>query len=295
MCTPSVDTSRAPVGIIGLGLLGTALAERLIQAQYPVVVHNRSRSKADPLLAMGATWSDNPLAQCQCVVICLYTSEVVEQVLNQLSDGYQPGQFLIDTTTGNPEHSAALGARLAEQNINYLEAPIAASSEQTRQGKALSFVAGSKEAYSACESVIRCLAPKSFYVGTWGNAAKIKLVNNLVLGLNRLALAEGLVFAKAIGLDASTTLAMLQQSNSYSSVMDVKGEKMVHGDFSTQAKLSQHRKDVGLILQQADRHGIALPVSALHHELLGQAESAGLGEADNCAIIQTIEKTRPAN
>lgn len=284
------NANRQNVGVIGLGLLGTALAERLLQAGFSVQVYNRTKSKADPLITLGASWSDNPLADCAQVVICLYTTEVVEEVLAQMQGDLRAGLQIIDTTTGDPDQTAALGARLAEQGIEYLEAPIAASSEQTRQGQALSFVAGAEQTYEACRPIIQCLAPRSFYVGPWGNAAKIKLVNNLVLGLNRLALAEGLVFAKSIGLDPAVTLTMLQESNSRSAVMDNKGEKMVRADFTPQAKLTQHKKDVRLILREAKRHGIALPVSALHHQLLGQAELLGLGDADNSAIIQAIEE-----
>ena len=97
----------------------------------------------------------------------------------------------------------------------------------------------------------------------------MKLVNNLVLGLNRVALAEGLVFAKAIGLDPARTLDVLKEGNSYSGVMDTKGRKMIDGDFSLQAKLSQHAKDVRIILEEARRGGVSLPLSELHLELLG--------------------------
>ena len=90
------------VGMIGLGLMGTAFTERLLESGYSVCVHNRTREKADPLVALGARWSDNPLAVCQRVIISLYTTDTVETVLEQLADGLRPGQVLIDTTTGNP-------------------------------------------------------------------------------------------------------------------------------------------------------------------------------------------------
>ena len=117
----------------------------------------------------------------------------------------------------------------------------------------------------------------------------MKLVNNLVLGLNRVALAEGLVFAKAIGIDMAQVLAVLKQGNAYSVAMDVKGQKMVEEDFTTQAKLSQHIKDVRLILEEAAAAGKNLPASKLHLELLQRAEAAGYGEMDNCVIIKAIE------
>lgn len=281
--------SRQPVGVIGLGYLGTALAERLLGAEYPVVVYNRTREKADPLLARGAEWSDNPLTVCQRVVICLYTTDVVEDVLRQMESGIRSGQILLDTTTGDPTQTAALGAKLAKRGVHYLESPIAASSEQTRKGEALAIVGGPKHAFDDCRDLFDCLAAKSFLVGPWGCAAKTKLVNNLVLGLTRAALAEGLVFAKAIGLETSKTLDVLKQGNCYSVVMDVKGKKMLEGDYSVEAKLSQHKKDVRLILEEGRAAGKALPLSDFHYSLLEKAEAAGLGELDNSAILRAIE------
>ena len=285
-----LESSDRPIGVIGLGLLGTALAERLLGAGYPVSVYNRTRKKADPLVEMGAQWSDNPLADCDRVVISLYTSKIVEQVLHELQPGLHAGQILLDTTTGNPSETTALGNWLTGQKVAYLETPIAASSEQTRQGEAVAIVAGPREAYQQCDDLLAAMAAKSYHVGPWGNATRMKLVNNLVLGLNRVALAEGLIFARAIGIDMAQALAVLKEGNAYSVAMDVKGQKMVEEDFTTQAKLSQHIKDVRLILAEAAAAGTSLPASTLHLQLLERAEAAGYGEMDNCAIIKAIEQ-----
>ena len=139
---PAPPTAAESVGVIGLGLLGTALAERLLAAGYPTRVYNRTREKAAPLEAAGARWSDNPLAECRRVVISLYTTEVVEQVLADLDAESHPGVLLIDTTTGDPVVTPALGQRLAEHGVDYLEVPISGSSEQTRRGEATALVAG---------------------------------------------------------------------------------------------------------------------------------------------------------
>ena len=117
-------STQQPIGVIGTGLFGTALAERLLADGYPVLVHNRTRSKADPLLVRGAHWSDNPLLDCQRVIFSLFTTEQVGQVLEQMNSGLQPGQILLDTSTSDPLHTAALGNRLAKRGIEYLEAPI---------------------------------------------------------------------------------------------------------------------------------------------------------------------------
>jgi 3-hydroxyisobutyrate dehydrogenase-like beta-hydroxyacid dehydrogenase len=170
-----------------------------------------------------------------------------------------------------------------------LEAPFSGSSEQTRNRQATAFVAGAPDPFKDCHDLWACLAAKTFYVGGWGNAAKMKLVTNLVLGLNRLALAEGLVFADAAGIAMEDALQALLNSPAYSRTMDAKGPKMVQGDFEPQARLSQHIKDVRLMLEEADRGGVSLPFSEVHLDLLERAEAAGLGELDNSAIIRVIQ------
>ncbi len=282
------------IGVIGLGLMGTALTERLVQHGYRVVVWNRTREKAAPLLAQGAEWSHNPLATCQRVIISLYTTDVVEAVLAELNAGLHDGQILLDTTTGEPRQTAALGARLAIRGVRYLDAPISGSSEQTRRGEATVIVGGDHEPFEACADLWRVMGAKVFHVGPCGSAARMKLISNLVLGLNRAALAEGLAFAEALGVSPAAALEVMAGSNAYSRAMDVKGRKMVERDFTVQARLSQHLKDVRLMLDAATGAGVSLPLTETHRRLMEQAEAAGLGEQDNSAVILVLRKLQRA-
>lgn len=278
------------VGMVGLGLMGAALTGRLLEHGYQVLVWNRTREKAAPFIARGAEWSDNPLAECGRVIISLYTSEVVVAVLEQMRDGLRAGQILLDTTTGEPGQTAALGVRLAAHGVRYLDAPVSGSSEQTRRGEATIIVGGDREAFEACHDLWPVLGRRVFHVGPCGSAAKMKLVSNLVLGLNRAALAEGLAYAEALGIAPKAALEVLAGSMAYSRVMDVKGKKMIEGDFAVQARLSQHLKDVNLILESAAVAGLDLPLTGTHRRLLEQAEALGLGAMDNSAIINVIRK-----
>lgn len=281
--------------MIGLGLMGTALTERLLEYGYRVAVWNRTREKADSLLTRGAQWSDNPLAQCERVIISLYTTEVVEAVLAELDAGLHAGQIILDTTTGEPEQTAALGARLATRGVQYLDAPISGSSEQTRRGEATVIVGGDRPAFEACADLWRVMGANTFHVGACGSAAKMKLITNLVLGLNRAALAEGLAFAEAIGVAPAAALEVMAGSNAYSKAIDVKGRKLVERDFTVQARLSQHLKDVRLMLQAAGAVGMELPLTDTHRRLMEQAEAAGLGELDNSAIIEVLRNSEKAS
>ncbi len=281
------------VGVIGLGLMGMAIVDRLLEHQYVPYVWNRTREKAKPLLDRGALWSDNPIADTDRVIVSLYSSEVVNVVLQRLTSSLRHGQIVIDTTTGDPEQSVILAQRLAKSGASYLDAPISGSSEQTRRGEAAVIVSGQQQAFDACRDLWPILGKNVFYVGASGNAAKMKLVSNLVLGLNRAALAEGLVFAESLGLDPTSALEVLRGSAAYSRQMDTKGRKMIDSEFSVQARLSQHLKDVRLMLDAASTSGLNLSLAETHRQLLERAESLGLGELDNSAIIEAIR--RPAS
>lgn len=273
--------------------MGTALAERLLGHGYHVVVWNRTREKAKPLVERGAEWSNNPLTLCPRSIVSLYTTDVVEAVLGQLDSGLRPGQILIDTTTGEPHRTAALGARLAARGVHYLDAPISGSSEQTRKGEATVMVGGERSTFDRCTDLWGVMGARVFHVGPCGSAAQMKLITNLVLGLNRAALAEGLVFAEALGVSPAAALEVMVGSNAYSKAMDVKGRKLVERDFTVQAKLSQHLKDVRLMLQAAAAAGMELPLADTHRRLLERAEAEGLGELDNSAIIEVLRKPSP--
>ena len=280
---------RKQIGLIGTGLFGTGIADRLLASGYSVSVFNRTREKADPLLARGAKWSDQPLSECDRVIFCLFSTEQVAQVIDGAQAHLRPGQIIFDTSTSDPRQAVDLGNRLAQQNVHYLEAPFSGSSEQARNGQTTAMVAGLKAVFDDCCDLWECLAASTFYLGGWGNAAKMKLASNLVLGLNRAALAEGLAFAEAAGLTKQTVLDVLLNSPAYSRVMDAKGSKMVEGDFAPQARLSQHLKDVRLMLEEATRNGLSLPLSTTHQKLLEQAEALALGDLDNSAIIRALQ------
>lgn len=149
-------------------------------------------------------------------------------------------------------------------------------------------VGGPTTAFNGCQELFAAFAARTIRTGITGSAARMKLVTNLVLGLNRAALAEGLVFARALKLDDKQTLEILRASMAYSRIMDAKGKKMLRADFKPQARLSQHLKDVRLMLAAAAKAHIKLPLSETHRKILTKAEALGLGQLDNSAIIRVI-------
>lgn len=213
---------------------------------------------------------------------------MVLEVLRPWLSSIVPGTVVVDTTTSSPEHSQQIGELCRANGATYLDAPVSGSSEQTLYGKATVMVSGPEDAFHRCGELWPLMGQHVFYVGRTGNASRMKLVSNLVLGLNRAALAEGLVLADALGIPQSTALEVLKGSAAYSRQMDTKGEKMIQRDYSAQARLSQHLKDVWLMLESGRSTQTVLPLTAVHEQLLQTAQSLGFGDSDNSAVIEAI-------
>jgi 3-hydroxyisobutyrate dehydrogenase-like beta-hydroxyacid dehydrogenase len=280
----------ADVGLIGIGLVGRALAERFVKGGLSVIGYDRRPECTETLVAVGGTAAESSRAvvpAAPIVVLSLPDSDAVDEVIREVAADL-PGRTVIDTTTGDPDRTSALGAGLKTAGIDYVDATIAGSSRQVRDGEVIVMAGGEREAVLRCERLFRLFASRWFHVGPWGSGARMKLVVNLVLGLNRVALAEGLSFARACAIDPKVALAVLQAGPAFSRAMDTKGHKMIAGDFAPEARLSQHHKDVRLILEAGTRAGIELPLSRVHEQLLTAAEGLGLGDADNSAIIQAF-------
>lgn len=286
------DPERESIGLIGLGLMGSAMGERLLAHGFPVLGFDIDPGCLAAFVTRGgraATSVIELITSCRRLILSLPDSEVVRMVLDELEPHLRPGQVILDTTTGCPEAAAAVGRRLAGHRAAYVEATISGNSSQVRRGEVLVMTSGTAEAAALCNDLLVCFASKVHHVGVWGSAAKLKLVSNLVLGLNRAVLAEGLAFAGKLHLDLEQTLVVLRDSMAYSRVMDTKGDKMIAGDFEPQARLSQHLKDVRLIQSAAELSHARIPLTEVHAQLLQQAESKGLGPLDNCAIIRVFE------
>ncbi len=281
-----------PLGLVGIGLLGTALAERFLAGGHAVVGFDAREERRQALTEMGGEAANSPdeiAACCRRIVLALPDAGVVAAVLGEMGDRLTPRTTLLDTTTGDPEQTARTGTALAAKGITYLDACVLGSSEQARAGDVVVMAGGDAEAIRHNADLLSCFARQWFHVGPHGAGARMKLVVNLVLGLNRAVLAEGLAFARTCGLDARAALDVLRAGAAYSRVMDTKGEKMLRRDFAPQARLAQHLKDVRLILEQARRTGAKVPLSEAHRALLERAVELGAGDEDNSAVARAYD------
>jgi 3-hydroxyisobutyrate dehydrogenase-like beta-hydroxyacid dehydrogenase len=288
--------SRERIGLIGVGLLGSALAERLVQGGFHVLGTDLVPERRDGLLRLGAdiaAGACDVFAACDRVVLSLPTSDEVAAVLAGASQALRSGATVIDTTTGSPEATEAAGRRLAAQGVAYLDAKVSGSSTQARRGEAVLMVGGDAGAFAASKDLFDALGAATYHVGPVGAGARMKLATNVVLGLNRAALAEGLAFARSLGLDPAQTLEVIRAGAASSRVAETKGPRMVSRDFAPEARLSQHLKDVRLILAEARRAGALTPLSRVQLRLLEAAVAAGHGDADNSAVICAFDPPAP--
>ncbi len=280
------------IGLVGVGLLGTALAERFQAAGYTVFGYDLDPVARDRLKALGGRLvrsAKDVAIECTRIVLSLPNADVAEQVIQEMLPVASSATIIIDTTTGMPDKMVKMAEMVSAQNIGYLDATVGGSSEQARKGEVIVIAGGEEKAFQECEEIFQCFARETFHVGPSGSGAKIKLAVNLVLGLNRAVLAEGLKFAESCGLNSEEVLKVLRASPAYSLVMDTKGDKMLQDEFQPEAKLSQHLKDVQLILTMGSKHGAKLPLTTLHKRILKKAEANGFGEHDNSAVIKAYD------
>lgn len=289
------------VGLIGIGLMGTALARRLLCAGFEVVGFDVDPDRRAALEALGGQ-SAGSLAEvgrrCRRVFVAVLTIDQVEEVIEG-EDGLlavppeEPGRRVaLCVATSSPARVAALAGRAAEQGVALLDAPVSGTSAQVARGDGVGLIAGDEAAAEDAADLLDAVYPRRFFLGAAGDASKAKLAINLVLGLNRAALAEGLVFAERLGLDPRAFLEVARGSAAYSQIMDVKGEKMVRSDYAPQGKIAQNLKDVEIMLGEARHLGQELPLAHVLADLLYACVDHGEGERDNCAVIEEIRRRR---
>jgi 3-hydroxyisobutyrate dehydrogenase-like beta-hydroxyacid dehydrogenase len=289
---------NAPVGIIGLGLMGTALSERLIEAGIAVIGFDIDCARSEKLKAVGgmAAASLQELAgRCQIIVIAVYSGEQVEALFGDLESGAGEARpIVVCTTTCAPDEILRLAQWAAAANFPFVEAPISGTSAELRDGTATALLAGDAGTVEAVSAILDVLCPHRMHVGAIGDASRTKLAINLILQNNRAALAEGIAFAECLGLDGRAFLAAARESAAYSRVMDAKGEKMLTRDFRPQSHISQTLKDAELILQEAGRRGLHLPLTSVQAGLLREAVALEGPDSDSAAVIEAIRQAGTA-
>lgn len=287
---------NAPVAIIGLGLMGEVYAQRLIDANIPVSGFDIDPARRARLAEIGGrpaeSIADAAKPACRIIVAVFNTEQVEDVVENHLLPalGDDSDKIVLCMSTCDPDRVAALAKRVTARGIRYLDVPVSGTSDQVRRGDGVALIGGDIAIADEVKDVLNALFVRGFHIGNVGDGGRAKLAVNLILGLNRLALAEGLVFAERLGLDPAAFLEVARGSASYSQVMDTKGPKMVRGDFSPEGRVKQTLKDARLMLDQAAARGQKLSMLEVNADVLEACVRAGEAELDNSAVIKEVRR-----
>jgi 2-hydroxy-3-oxopropionate reductase len=287
---------RNRVGFVGLGLMGHGMVKNLLAAGFPLIGYDIDPAKVDAIVKLGGIRAETPEQippQVDVIILSLPDSPTVNEVAHKslnLFEARRPGLVLIDTTTADPILSEALASRLRERDIEMLDATLSGTSKMCAEREITIMVGGREKVFRECERIFSAIGKEVFYIGQNGQGALAKLIVNLVLGLNRMVLAEGLSLAKKAGMDQRRLLEILKKSAAYSKAMDMKGSRMVDKEFlPPEGKLAFHLKDVRLILELGERLNFPLPLSSLHARALASEVAKGRGDWDNADIISFYE------
>lgn len=287
------------IGVIGAGLLGTACMQRLIGAGIEVLAYDVDAAKRAAAEKLGAT-SAGSIAEvakaCSTLVLAVFNTDQVEEVVEGrggIAESTAGGEsrVVICMSTCDPDRLAAVAGRAGSRNVRLLEVPLSGTSRQVAEGAGVGLVGGDRAVMDGVATVLDAICPRRYYIGAVGNGSCAKLAVNLILGLNRGAMAEGLAFAARLGLDPVEFLEVAKGSAAYSQVMDVKGSMMARREYAKpQSRVDQSLKDFKLMIAQARAAGQTLPFAQVYADLLEDCMKNGEAEVDNAAILEAIRR-----
>jgi len=289
------------IGFIGIGLMGSQMSWRILEAKYPLTVWNRKKEKAGALLSAGAKWADSPkaVAQASDVVITMVTdSAASEEVIcgkNGVLEGAHPGLVLIDMGSIAPEMSRSIAERARAKGIAMLDAPVTGNPKVASEGKLGIMVGGAKETFDACLPIFEKMGIKILHVGGNGKGTTLKLINNLIMGVALEAVAEALVLAAKAGIDPQRVMEITSVGGARTGAMETRGPRMIQHDFTPHFSINNMHKDLSSALKLGEEVGVSLPATSIAREILRAAKSQGKGDLDSCSVITILEALANTN
>jgi len=275
------------VGLIGLGNMGTALAERLLEAGYPLVVHNRTVEKAEPHADRGASLAETAAQlaeEVDVVLTSLANDDALEQVAEEVLAAARPGTVLVDLSTVSPAVSARVASLADDASVDYVRAPVSGNPTVVRAGSLTLMVSGPRDALERVEPILRAIGPTIHYVGDGEQARIVKLAINLMIaGLAEL-MAEALVLGEASGVSRAALLETMGDSAVGAPFVKYKTEPLLQDDYSATFTTNLMEKDLDLVLESADDAGLRLPLADELKALVRATVEAGHGDDDFMAL-----------
>jgi L-threonate 2-dehydrogenase len=286
-------------GIVGLGLMGRAFAARMVKSGHEVLGYDVDSRRCEDFGRAKTRSNVRELGdECDVLILSVFDTPQVEEVIFGHNGIFGEGTrkaypIIICTSTCDPDQIEALAARCKEVGMRFLELPFSGTSLQVERGEGVGLMGGDSELAKEVSPLLDVLCPRRQFVGDGGgDANRAKLAVNLVLGLHRAALAEGLNFGARLGLDPAGLLHLLQNSAASSSVMKVKGPLMVRRKYDEpQSRVDQSLKDFALIQDQSLKAGQKLPLTDIYVKLLQSCTAHGEGQLDNAVIFEAIARS----
>ena len=284
------------VGFIGLGRMGAPMAANLLAARYPLAVYARRPEAAAPLAAEGAVVCASPrevAARSDVVFTMVTDTQAVETVTcgaDGIVAGARPGMLVIDHSTIAPSGARRVAARLKQDGIEMLDAPVSGGVGGARAGTLAIMVGGSVEAFERGRPLLAHLGTTVVHVGASGAGQVAKVCNQICLLANQLGVAEAVLVAERSGVDVEKVLQALKAGFAASRIVDIQAPKMVSRRFDGEIESRLHHKDILIALDLARELGVRLPASALAAEVLGELQDAGGARLDSAAIFTILEQ-----
>jgi 2-hydroxy-3-oxopropionate reductase len=284
------------VGFVGLGIMGAAMAGNLLEAEHELVVHNRTRTKAERLAQHGARVADSPreVAEISDVVITMLPGppEVEEVVAGEdgLLEGAGEGSLIIDMSTSSPLLARQLARMARERGVGMLDGPVSGGDVGARDGTLSIMVGGADEDFERARPLFEVMGETVVHVGGTGAGQVVKACNQIVVALIIEAVAEALVLGSKASVAPDRVVEVLSGGLAANKVLDIKGEKFLSHDFIPGGKVEYHRKDLRIALAAGREYGVTLPVTALVEQMFGVLEAEGRGSWDHSALLTLIEE-----
>jgi 2-hydroxy-3-oxopropionate reductase len=284
------------VGFVGLGIMGAFMAGNLLEAGHELVVHNRTRTKAERLAQRGARVAASPreVAEGSDVIITMLPGppQVEEVVAGEggLLEGASEGSLIIDMSTSSPILARELARAARNKAVGMLDAPVSGGDVGARDGTLSIMVGGEEEDFERARPLFRVMGETVVHVGGTGAGQVVKACNQIVVALVIEAVAEALVLGSKAGVAPDRVVEVLSGGLASNKVLEVKGEKFLSHEFTPGGKVEYHRKDLGIALEAGREYGVTLPVTALVEQMFGVLEAKGRGGWDHSALLNVIEE-----
>ncbi len=282
------------IGFIGIGIMGSGMAANLVGAGHDVVVWNRTRSKAEAV--DGASVADTPaelFERCEVAMICVSdTPDVIDlfEGTHGLLDAVRSGQLIVDHSTISPSETIRLGERVAERGGAWIDAPVSGGSEGAARGTLSIMIGGDTADVERATPYLEAFGTTITHVGGLGDGQAVKLVNQILVVVNQLAVSEALVFAEAAGLDLERTLDAVSGGAAGSWMLANRGPQMIADDWRPGFTIDLQQKDLRLVLERADQLGVPVIATALVYQLYRTLQHQGLGGEGNHALVKALTR-----